>query len=56
MNTDLSNALQTLRQQGYAVIVFTPEELGDMNPRDLEEGLTSYTNNHLLPVDDEDDD
>jgi hypothetical protein len=30
-------AVQDLRHAGYAVIIWTPEELGDANPRKVED-------------------
>lgn len=56
MNITVKDALYALRQHGYAIIIFTPDELNGMDPRDLEEGLVSHANNNLLPVDNEDDD
>lgn len=55
MNSDLSNALQTLRQQGHAVITFNPDELNGMDPCDIEDSLISHANENLLPTGQEED-
>ena len=39
MNAVTQNAISALRHAGYAVVVFYPEELGDANPRRLEDRL-----------------
>jgi hypothetical protein len=39
LNAVTQNAISALRHAGYAVVVFYPEELGDANPRRLEDRL-----------------
>ena len=39
MNTEQLNALRQLRDEGYAIVVFTPDELGDACPDDVESRL-----------------
>ena len=34
--------MQDLAAEGYAGVVFTPEELGGVNPNKLEEALINY--------------
>ena len=46
--------LRGLRNRGYAVIVWTPEELGDVNPESVEEASISYAWNYLLEFTEED--
>lgn len=39
MNTKQLNVLRQLRDEGYALVVFTPEELKDAIPNDVESRL-----------------
>ena len=37
MTATQQQAIQELRNAGYAVVIWTPEELGDVNPRRVED-------------------
>ena len=39
MNESQDKSLQELRHAGYGVIIWTPEEIGDANPRKVEDRL-----------------
>jgi hypothetical protein len=41
--------IQELRTEGYAIIIWTPEELGDVEPEWVEECSISYASEHLIP-------
>jgi precorrin-6B methylase 1 len=42
-------ALRELSDNGYAVVIFTPEEIGDdISPEDLEDYLISNGNDFIL--------
>jgi len=52
MNTDIlspeeSAALHALRARGWAVIIFTPEEVGDSDPEDVEGQAIAAANDWL---------
>lgn len=47
------DAIQALRAQGYAVVIFSPDELGSHDPRDVEDDLTSHANTHWIDSHDE---
>ena len=40
--------LRSLRGRGFAVIVWTPEELGDVSPEDIEDVSISYVAEYFL--------
>jgi hypothetical protein len=40
--------LRALRGRGFAVIVWTPEELGDVPPEDIEDVSISYVAEYFL--------
>lgn len=40
--------LRELRAAGYAVIIWTPEELGETHPSDVEDTLISYASDYLI--------
>ena len=40
--------LRALRGRGFAVIVWTPKELGDVNPEDIEDASISYVAEYFL--------
>lgn len=47
--TDMEQAvLRGLRDRGYAVIVWTPEELGDVNPEVIEDASIGYVADYFL--------
>lgn len=39
--------VQQLRDEGYAVVIFNPEELGEADPGDLEDLLVERGNNFI---------
>ncbi len=41
MNENERNAIKSLREKGYAVCVFSPEELRGANVDDVEDGLVT---------------
>jgi hypothetical protein len=42
MNNAIQNALNTLRDAGYCVVAFTPQELNGADPEYVESRLTEY--------------
>lgn len=42
--------IKTLRESGFCVVVFTPEEMGNTSVRKLEEIITQ-TGNHIIKSD-----
>ena len=38
-----------LRAAGYAVIIWTPDELNGVNPSDVEDMSISYASDYLIP-------
>jgi len=42
------SVLRALRDRGFAVIVWTPEELGDVNPEVIEDASISYVADYFL--------
>ena len=48
------SVLRALRDRGFAVIVWTPEELGDVNPESVEDASISYAWDYLLEFTEED--
>jgi len=54
MKQEWVKALREMRSEGYAVIVWTPEELGETNPTWVEDCSISYGSEYLIeqePVD-----
>ena len=47
MTTDQLFTLRQLRQQGFAVVVFTPEEVGDADSSTLEDLMVERGNIYL---------
>jgi hypothetical protein len=50
MTTEEINVLRSLKEQGYAVIVWTPEELGDHDADDIEHISISHISEYLLAL------
>lgn len=48
MNETWLKAFREMRAAGYAVIVWTPEELEDTDPRWVEDQSISYANEYLI--------
>ena len=53
MTPEQTQMIRDLRAQGYAVIIWTPEELGHVHPTDVEDASISYASEYLLPAEDE---
>lgn len=49
MTPEQSKAIQELRAAGWAVILWTPEELEDVDPETVEEMSISYASEYLIP-------
>ena len=47
--------LRELRAAGYAVIIWTPDELNGVNPSDVEDMSISYAADYLIPEEPETD-
>lgn len=45
---DIIKFMQDLQGAGYAVIIWTPEELGETSPEWVEEMSISYGNEYLI--------
>jgi hypothetical protein len=54
MTEEQTRVVQDLQAAGYAVIIWTPEELGDVSPEWVEEMSISYASEYLIPDDAED--
>lgn len=48
MKPEQIQTLRDLRAEGYAVIIWTPEELGDTHPSDVEDASISYASDYLI--------
>jgi len=48
MKPEWVEVLREMRNQGYAVIVWTPEELGETDPGWVEDASISYGNEYLI--------
>jgi hypothetical protein len=48
MTPEQIKTIQDLRAAGYAVIIWTPEELGEVAPEFVEEMSISYGNENLI--------
>lgn len=44
MEQEIKDAIGELRQRGYAVVVFTPEEVRGMSPSEFQDRLIEYGN------------
>ena len=49
MTPEQEQAINALRDAGYAVIIWTPEEMGDTDPEWVEDCSISYGNEYLIP-------
>lgn len=49
MTPEQSKAIQELRAQGWAVILWTPEELGEIDPSSVEDQSIQFAAEYLLP-------
>ena len=49
MNHEQLNVIRELTDQGYAVIIWTPEELGNISASWVEEMSISYGCEYLIP-------
>ena len=49
MNHEQLNVIRELTDQGYAVIIWTPEELGNISASWVEEMSISYGYEYLIP-------
>ena len=52
MKDTWKEVLREMRNEGYAVIVWTPEELGDVDPGWVEDASISYGNEYLIEYED----
>lgn len=43
-------AIRELRAEGWAVILWTPEELNGVDPSDVEDMSISYASEYLIPA------
>jgi hypothetical protein len=43
-------AIRELRAEGWAVILWTPEELNGVHPSDVEDMSISYASEYLIPA------
>jgi len=48
MTTEEINVLRSLKEKGYAVIVWTPEELGENDPECIEQISIGYATEYLI--------
>jgi hypothetical protein len=49
LNEAQIKTLIELRNQGFAVIIWTPEELNGAHPTDIEDASISYASAYLIP-------
>lgn len=52
MKEEWKKAIKEMRDEGYAVIVWTPEELGDTDPDWVMDASISYGNEYLIDYED----
>ncbi len=52
MKDEWKKVLREMRDEGYAVIVWTPEELGDVDPDWVMDASISYGNEYLIEYED----
>lgn len=50
MTEEQSAMLRALRHEGFAIVVFHPEEIGNANPRRVEDRLVELGNNDVIPA------
>jgi hypothetical protein len=50
MKREWLQTLREMRSEGYAVIVWTPEELGETDPDWVEDCSISYGSEYLIPA------
>jgi hypothetical protein len=46
-------AIRELRAEGWAVILWTPEELNGVHPSDIEDQSISFASEYLIPAEEE---
>ena len=46
-------AIRELRDAGYAVILWAPEELNGVHPSDVEDQSVSFASEYLIPAEEE---
>lgn len=52
MKAEWVKVLREMRNEGYAVIVWTPVELGEIDPQWVEDASISYGNEYLIEYED----
>lgn len=52
MKEEWKKVLREMRDAGHAVIIWTPEELGDVDPEWVEDCSISYGNEYLIEYED----
>ena len=52
MKKEWIDVIREMRGDGYAVIVWTPDEMGDADPHWVEDCSISYGHEYLIPVKD----
>jgi hypothetical protein len=53
MKQEWINTLRQMRDAGFAVIIWTPEELGDVDAKHVEDMSISYASEYLIPAEEE---
>jgi hypothetical protein len=53
MTASQLKAIRELRAEGWAVILWTPEELNGVHPSDVEDMSISYASEYLIPAEPE---
>ena len=53
MKQEWINTLREMRDAGFAVIIWTPEELNGAHPTDIEDGSIQFASDYLIPEGDE---
>lgn len=48
MKTEWKKAISEMRDAGYCIIVWTPDELGEVDPEWVEECSISYASEYLI--------
>jgi hypothetical protein len=49
MTASQLKAIRELRAEGWAVILWMPEELNGADPSDIEDGSIQFASDHLIP-------
>lgn len=49
MKKEWMETIREMRSEGYAVIVWTPDEMGEADPQWVEDCSISYGNEYLMP-------